>query len=97
MEANETKKESELRGKVEVLIAIGAATAANCIPCLETLYEQAVTAGISSSEIKRSTEIADRVKSGAQGAISNTIDELIGSKDDNESACGKTSIGPCCC
>lgn len=97
MEAKEMKEETALEEKVEVLIAIGAATAANCIPCFESLYEQAVTSGISSSEIKRSTEIADRVKSGARGAISNTIDELIGSKEVNESACGKTSAGSCCC
>ena len=32
-----------LADNVQVLIAIGAATAANCIPCFEHLYEKAPT------------------------------------------------------
>lgn len=44
--------------KMKTLIAIGAATAANCIPCFENLYEKAIGSGISSAEIKWATEIA---------------------------------------
>jgi alkylhydroperoxidase/carboxymuconolactone decarboxylase family protein YurZ len=97
METRETIKGTVLEEKVETLIAIGAATAANCIPCFEHLYEKAVTSGITATEIKRASEIATLVKGGAHKAISSTIDELIGSKDVNELACGKTSAGSCCC
>ena len=83
--------------KAEVLIAIGAATAANCIPCFEHLFEKAVTSGITASEIKRASEIAGMVKKGAHMAISNSIDELIGSKEDNKSICGQSATGPCTC
>jgi alkylhydroperoxidase/carboxymuconolactone decarboxylase family protein YurZ len=96
----ETKKaiiESALEEKAETLIAIGAATAANCIPCFEHLYEKAVTSGISVTEIKRASEIAALVKNGAHTAISSTIDELMGSKEVNGLACGKTPAGSCCC
>jgi alkylhydroperoxidase/carboxymuconolactone decarboxylase family protein YurZ len=51
-------QEPVLTDKVESLIAIGAATAANCIPCFEHLYEKAVTAGISAAQIKRPADIA---------------------------------------
>jgi len=97
METRETMRETVLEEKAETLIAIGAATAANCIPCFEHLYEKAVTSGITASEIKRASEIAALVKGGAHTAISSTIDELIGSKEINELACGKTSAGPCSC
>jgi len=97
MEARATMRETVLDKKAETLIAIGAATAANCIPCFEHLYEKAVTSGITVTEIKRASEIAALVKRGAHTAISSTIDELIGSKEVNEFACGKTSAGPCSC
>lgn len=96
----ETKAMTEgtvLMEKADVLIAIGAATAANCIPCFEHLYEKAVTSGITASEIKRASEIAGMVKKGAHTAISNSIDDLIGSKEVNELTCGKTAAGPCTC
>ena len=63
--------------KAEVLIAIGAATAANCIPCFEHLYEKAVTSGITASEIKRASEIAGMVKKGAHMAISRSFPILM--------------------
>jgi len=97
MEIREATIKAVLEEKAETLIAIGAATAANCIPCFEHLYEKAVTSGITATEIKRAAEIAALVKSGAHAAISSTIDELMGSKEVNELVCGKTSAGSCCC
>lgn len=97
METKETIRGRVLEEKAETLIAIGAATAANCIPCFEHLYEKAVTSGITATEIKRASEIASLVKGGAGKAISRTIDELIGSKERNESACRKTSADSCSC
>lgn len=97
METRETMRETILEEKTETLIAIGAATAANCIPCFERLYEKAITSGITASEIKRASEIAALVKGGAHTAISSTIDDLIGSEKVNGLTCGKTAAGPCCC
>lgn len=95
METKEKRRETILAEKVETLIAIGAAAAANCIPCFEHLYEIAVTSGITAAEVKRASEIAALVKGGAGKAISRTIEELIGSKAPNELACGKASAGSC--
>lgn len=89
-------KENSLTQKTEILIAIGAATAANCIPCFEHLYENAVTSGTTAAEIRRAAEIAGLVKNGAHKAISNSIDELIGSSQDSGLACVKTTTGSCC-
>ena len=97
MKTRETMRKTVLEEKEETLIAIGAATAANCIPCFEHLYEKAVTSGITVNEIKRASEIAALVKGSAHTAISSIIDELIGSKEVNELDCGNTSAGQCCC
>ena len=56
METKATTEGTSLMEKADVLIAIGAATAANCIPCFEHLYEKAVTPGITAAEIKRATQ-----------------------------------------
>jgi alkylhydroperoxidase/carboxymuconolactone decarboxylase family protein YurZ len=96
MEVKETTRETALQGKTEVLIAIAAATAANCIPCFEHLYEKAVTSGITMDEIRRASEIAGLVKSGAHAAISGSIDELIGPMEDRGPAAVKTASGCRC-
>ncbi|RLA85766.1 MAG: carboxymuconolactone decarboxylase family protein, partial [Deltaproteobacteria bacterium] len=36
--------------RTKLLIALGAATAANCIPCFEHLYYEAGVAGLTSEE-----------------------------------------------
>ena len=97
METRRTTRETILVEKADVLIAIAAATAANCIPCFENLYEKAITFGISSAEIKRASQIAALVKNGAHTSISNSIDEVIGSQEEGGLTCGKTSAGSCCC
>lgn len=97
METNNSTRETVLMEKADVLIAIGAATAANCIPCFEHLYEKAITFGITAAEIKRASQIAGLVKNGAHTAISNSIEELIGSPETVGPTCGRTSAGQCCC
>lgn len=96
MEAKETTRETALQGKMEVLMAIAAATAVNCIPCFEHLYEKAVTSGIRTDEIRRASEIAGLVKSGAHAAISGSIDDLIGPMPDRGPAAVQTTSGCRC-
>ena len=89
-------QEQVLEEKAENLIAIGAAAAANCIPCFEHLYEKAITSGISAAEIKRAADIAGLVKKGAHNAISNTIEELIGSEESRDFQCPQAANKSCC-
>ena len=85
-----------LEEKTENLIAIGAATAANCIPCFEHLYEKAITSGITMEEINRATKIAGRVKKGAHNALTKSIDELIGVEKTQESPGIQAADRSCC-
>jgi alkylhydroperoxidase/carboxymuconolactone decarboxylase family protein YurZ len=89
-------EEQVLEDKIENLIAIGAATAANCIPCFEHLYEKAITSGITLAEIKRASDIAGLVKKGAHIALTNSIHELIGIEETHDLPCDQTANKSCC-
>ena len=98
MEAIKVKTEKRvLEEKTENLIAIGAAMAANCIPCFEHLYENAITSGIPLADIRRASDIAAQVKNGAHTALTNSVNELIGSKETNDLPCSQTSNKSCRC
>jgi alkylhydroperoxidase/carboxymuconolactone decarboxylase family protein YurZ len=97
METSMNKTEEQvLEDKIENLIAIGAATAANCIPCFEHLYEKAITSGITLAEIKRASDIAGLVKKGAHIALTNSVNELIGIEETDNMPCDQTANKSCC-
>ena len=97
METPKAKTEEQvIEDKIENLIAIGAATAANCIPCFEHLYEKAITSGITLTEIKRASDIAGQVKNGAHTALTNTVNELIGIDEITDLPCDKAANKSCC-
>jgi alkylhydroperoxidase/carboxymuconolactone decarboxylase family protein YurZ len=89
-------EEKALQEKIETLIAIGAATAANCIPCFEHLYEKAINSGIALDEIKRASNIAAQVKTGANIALTNTINELTGIEESHDLPCCEPAKRSCC-
>jgi alkylhydroperoxidase/carboxymuconolactone decarboxylase family protein YurZ len=97
METTGAKTEKQvLEDKIENLIAIGAATAANCIPCFEHLYEKAINSGITLAEIKRASDIAGLVKKGAHIALTNSMNELIGIEETHELPCDRKANKSCC-
>jgi len=97
METAKTKTEVQaLEDKIENLIAIGAAIAANCIPCFEHLYEKAINSNITLAEIKRASDIAGLVKKGAHIALTNSINELIGIEETHDLPCDQTANKSCC-
>lgn len=95
-QATHQTKNTIIDEKIETLIAIGAATACNCIPCFEHLYEKAITCGLAAEQIRRASDIAGRVKKGADTAISKSINELIGNEEILESPCSQAANKSCC-
>ncbi len=87
--------ENNICEKTQILIAIGAATAANCIPCFEHLYEKAITSGIAGEEIRKAAEIAAMVKNGAHKAVSGVVEELTGFQENGCRSCSLTTGGSC--
>ena len=79
--------------RTKILISLGAATAANCIPCFEHLYYKAHGLKLNSEEIQETVDIAAKVKSGAHIALKSSISDIM--SDEHEQTDSETC--PCGC
>lgn len=68
-----------LSAKTEELVAIGAALAANCEPCLRYHVRAATEVGCSREEMGRAVEIAQGVKDTPARLLANLASRLLGS------------------
>jgi AhpD family alkylhydroperoxidase len=64
--------------KLKELIAIGAATTANCIPCLKFHHEKASEIGATVDEINQAIEVGRMVRRGAARAWDKEAEQLLG-------------------
>jgi len=60
--ANATDAPSIFNAQVAELVAIGAAIAANCEPCLEFHHAKAKELGVSAADMRRAVDVAQKVK-----------------------------------
>jgi alkylhydroperoxidase/carboxymuconolactone decarboxylase family protein YurZ len=82
--------------KTELLICLGAATAANCIPCFGYYFKKALAVGLPSEEVRKAVELACKIKTGAGLVMKNSIIDITGQDWESErSGDGKTDH-PCC-
>ena len=77
---------------VAELVAIGAAIAANCEPCLKRHYRQAQLLGVSKADMASAVKMAAGVKDSPHQAILRLADKLTGAGFGNPA----TASDPCC-
>ena len=65
--------------KVTMLIAAGAAMAANCEPCLNKVVPDLITAGVAEADIRKAVEIGQFVKDKPAAIMKEAADVLTGS------------------
>jgi 4-carboxymuconolactone decarboxylase len=53
---------SELSDREQELVALGAAIASNCVPCIEFHIPEAKQKGLSDRQIKEAIQVADKVR-----------------------------------
>ena len=82
--------------RTKVLVALGAATAANCIPYFEHFYREAGVAGLTQAEIQEAVDLASKIRQGAHIALKNSINDMMGLEEDYEEFCSRKSQPPCC-
>jgi alkylhydroperoxidase/carboxymuconolactone decarboxylase family protein YurZ len=63
--------------KTKLLVSLGAAVAANCVPCFEHFFGKREAVGLTTEEIREATEIADQVKNGARITMMSCIRGMI--------------------
>jgi len=81
--------------QTKTYIALGAATAANCVPCFEHYYSTAEKLGISRGDIEEVVEIAVKVRGGAHMVMKDSIREIITSNGSQPVKC--SGGAPKCC
>lgn len=85
-----------LDNKTEVMISLGAAIGANCIPCFDHLYLKAQDLNITADEIQYVIDIANKVKNGTSIFMKNAINHALGVAVEPENPCCSQTPGSCC-
>jgi len=83
--------------KTEILISLGASTAANCIPCFQYYFKKSTEQGVSTEDIMKAVEIGNKVKAGSGIAMTKGIRDITdcGAKRNRANKTTATSA-PCC-
>ena len=66
--------------RVTMLIAAGAAMAANCEPCLNKIVPDLIAAGVAEADIRKAVEIGQFVKDKPAAIMKEAADVLTGSQ-----------------
>lgn len=64
--------------KTKLLVCLGAATAANCIPCFEYYHKKAQAFDLASEDIQEAVECAYKIKNNINMLMKNSIRGLTG-------------------
>jgi alkylhydroperoxidase/carboxymuconolactone decarboxylase family protein YurZ len=83
--------------KCRVLIGLGAAVAANCVPCFDRYYDKALAVKLTDEEIHEAVELGNQMKTGAQMAVRNSISRIMGGEKKNDAPCAKFASETSCC
>jgi AhpD family alkylhydroperoxidase len=108
LEVSATKAVSaaDYSAAVDELVAMGAAIAANCEPCLKYHYQQAQQLGVSKADMARGVQMGAKVKESPHQAILRLADKLTGAGlaqpvDSSDRCCGskakKPAVAGRCC
>ena len=82
--------------KMSLLICLGASAAANCIPCFEYYHKKASASGLTPEEILEAVELANKVKSGTNLLMRNSINTFMGGEA-SPASCGCGPSQRSCC
>lgn len=84
--------------KIRILIGLGAAAAANCIPCFRHYYQKAREESISDKDVMEAVDLGLQMKGGASLDMKNNIHDIIKNIESTDSSCDcSTSTPSCCC
>jgi alkylhydroperoxidase/carboxymuconolactone decarboxylase family protein YurZ len=97
VDKNPRKGDRTMDEKYRLLIALGAASAANCIPCFEHYYDKALAINLTSEEIQEAVDLGNQMKTGAQMAFRNIISEIMGEVSGNGRPCSDPASQLSCC
>ncbi len=74
--------------KIEEMIALGVAYAVNCQPCMEYHNQKAIQAGLTKEEMQDAIQVAEAVKTGANGKAKQFASKLFGDVKEGRGCAG---------
>jgi len=83
----------------QLLICLGAASAANCVPCFEHYFKKAEEARLSPTDIDEAVVLANQMKQGAMMSMRGAIQEIMSKRKSDAAAdcdCEKNGVASCC-
>lgn len=81
--------------KTEVMVALGTALGVNCIPCFDHLYTRSKEVGLTDEDVRKISQIADKVKGGASMFIKKAVADVAGEPAEASEPCNCPSGGGC--
>ncbi|MEW6442368.1 MAG: carboxymuconolactone decarboxylase family protein [bacterium] len=81
--------------KTNTLICLGAAAAANCVPCFEHFLARARAMKLAEEEISEAADLARKILNGAHVYLWRSIESAMGREPQPAPACFETSAGKC--
>ncbi|MFH1723237.1 MAG: hypothetical protein ABII00_01325 [Elusimicrobiota bacterium] len=88
---DDAEPDADLR--VPMLVAAGAAMAANCEPCLNQVVPMLIEAGVEESDIRSAVEAGQCVKDRAAGIVKEAADALTGAGPAREAGAKRRPAG----
>lgn len=82
---------NDLTPRERELVALGAALASNCIPCVEHHIPEARKAGLTDPQITEAIQIADKVRQVPARKVLNAASSMLAGTSDG----AQTGIGAC--
>ncbi len=68
--------------KTRLLVCLGAAAAANCIPCFDYYHQKAQACGLAPADVQEAVECAYKIKNNINMLMKNSIRSLTGQEGD---------------
>ncbi|MGC9966631.1 MAG: hypothetical protein ABSE08_14605 [Syntrophobacteraceae bacterium] len=82
--------------KVQILVCLGVATAANCVPCFEYYFKKASAAGITAEKVRKAVELACKIKTAGCIVMKNSIRDITAQDWESGQADEGKAGYPCC-
>jgi len=81
--------------KTELLISLGASTAANCMPCFNFYHQQAEKLGLDPGDILKAVEIANKIKNSISMLMGKHVRETMALEEQDVFAALENVCKPC--
>lgn len=91
---------SMLSPREHEFVALGAALASNCVPCIEYHIKEARKVGLTDAEITAAIELADYVRRVPAGKVLDVASRILGTPDDESKGgnrCESETGSASCC